>query len=93
MSPSADLSSAVAPHVQVLVRVIDMPLPASVVSQAVFLPDNRTAAVLSDDGRVVFLTAAAGTCRALLEVSTSDKVRGIVDMKATAVQQQSQAQP
>lgn len=60
---------------QALVRVVDMPMPAQVVSQCVFLHDNTTAAVLCDDGHVVILTAAAPSCKALLDISAPDRVR------------------
>lgn len=55
---------------QTLVRIIDMPLPTSQVSQVEFLPNGRVAAALGDDGRVVFASVAAGTCRTLLEVES-----------------------
>jgi WD40 repeat protein len=59
---------------QVLTRVIDMPQPACVVIQLLFLPDNVTAAVLCDDGHVVILSVAASTCKAVLDVSAPDRV-------------------
>jgi hypothetical protein len=61
---------------QVLVRVIDLPLPAQVVPQVAFMPDNHSALVLSDDGTVVLLSDIDGECKAALEVSSVDKVRG-----------------
>ncbi len=66
---------------QALVRVIDMPLPARLITQLGFLPDNHTLAVLADDGHVVLLTASAPTCKAILDVSVPDKVRSAHDSR------------
>jgi hypothetical protein len=62
------------PRLQVLVRVIDLPLPAQVVQQVTYMPDNRSALVLSDDGTVVLLSDVDAECKASLEVSSVDKV-------------------
>jgi hypothetical protein len=62
--------------VQVMVRVIDLPLPAQVVLQVSFQPDNRSVLVLSDDGAVVLLTAVDSECKAALEMSSTERVLG-----------------
>ncbi len=57
-------------------RIIDLPLPAQVVLQLHFMPDNRSVLALSDDGSVVMLSAVDGDCKAVLEVSCTNKVQG-----------------
>lgn len=59
---------------QALVRIVDMPLPAQVVSQLRFLPDHVTLAALCDDGHILLLTATAQSCKAVLDISAPDKV-------------------
>ena len=56
-------------------RVIDLPLPAQVIMQVTFMPDNRSVLVLSDDGNVVLLSSVDGDCKASLEFSSTERVR------------------
>ena len=65
---------------QVMVRVIDMPLPAQVVLQVSFLPNNRAVLVLCDDGCVVLLSSVDAACKAALEFSSTERVRRLAHL-------------
>ena len=62
---------------QTLVRIADMPPQVQAVVDVRFLPDGQMAAVLGDDGHILFVSIAAPQCKSLLDLSVDQRVRTV----------------